>query len=72
MWSYTRWFERALIAIELQEGYGIETTLFDLIVQPEHENPNWGYDFLALLIFMVITNAFASILMLVTNRDKQR
>lgn len=72
VWSYTRWFERALIAIELQDGFGIDKTLFNMIVQPEHEDPDWGYDFAALLFFMLITNAFASILMLVTNREKQR
>lgn len=73
VWCYARWVQRALLAIELMDGWGLDAATFDRsMFSKEHEKPNWGRDLWILTIIAVITYALGFVLLLLRHRDKQR
>ncbi len=60
-WCYTHWAQRALVTVELQEGYGLRPATFNTLVPSEWRDPNWQADvgFLWVITFLTLVLALA-------------
>lgn len=81
VWAYSRWAQRSLLAIELVEGWKLETTprpgqrlsVYDLsMFTKEHRNPDWGRDLWILTVTALVTYVVGFALLALRHRDKQR
>jgi hypothetical protein len=73
VWCYARWAQRALLAIELMDGWGLEPAVFDRsMFTKEHQTPNWRRDLWILAVIALATYALGFVCLLLRHRDKQR
>ena len=70
VWSFTRYTARAIVAVELNDGQQVGD-LFNKITPKAHRDPDWQKDLLILLLFSVITNILAYILLRRTNKARK-
>jgi len=71
-WAYTHWAQRALMTLELQQGYGLTMAQFNSFVNSEWEAPNYGFDLGMLVVIAIIINVGAFVVLAVRRHDKQR
>jgi hypothetical protein len=64
---------RALLTIELMDGWGLEPAVFDRsMFTKEHQTPNWRRDLWILAVIALATYALGFVCLLLRHRDKQR
>ncbi len=71
-WCYTHWAQRAIVTVELVEGYGLSAATFNTMVPPEWRNPDWRADVGALWGIAALTTCLALVCTLKCHADKAR
>ena len=64
--------DRAFVAIELVDGYGIDTSTFDSLTPKEWRTPGWRSDVGILGAFAGATTALSLVFTMALHKDKQR
>ena len=71
-WAYTHWAQRAIVALELQQGYGLSDAAFNTMVPKEWRDPAWQLDVGVLWAITGLTLALALGCTLALHKDKAR
>jgi ABC-type transport system involved in multi-copper enzyme maturation permease subunit len=71
-WAYTHWAQRALVALELKEGRDMTQAQFNVLVDKEWENADYGQDLGILLGFSLALHVAAFTALALRRKDKQR
>lgn len=70
VWAFTRYTARAIVAVEVYEGQQTGE-LFNQLVPKAHRDPDWSKDLGILILFTVLTNILAYILLRRTNKARK-
>ena len=73
VWAYTRHAQRAFLAVELKEGWGLSDEVYNVsMFTEEHTDPDWRRDLWVLFVDGLCTFVLGFLLLRLRHMDKQK